>query len=356
MNKNLTERDVKNYPADLIKTLSAMAGNGGKRSATLSTSISDFTHSELKLQAPNLRFVDDGMSILCPLDLLLQSRALAAGTFAGGGAFIGTDTSAEVVKVLRARSVCLDLGARVISGLTGNYVLGKEVTATSFQWLHEAQEVTPSDQTFAAITLTPHRLAGMTSFTKDLAVTSAPDLAGFVIDSLGRGLGAALDHAGVVGSGVLGEPLGIYSTPGVNSVTFSTSAGWSDALSFVDQIADANGDDSAIAFAANPNVREKWMNVARFGAGTSAALWNDDGTIAGRPARVSTNVPSGGIIAGDFSNLVFGFFGPDNPVMLTVDPYAQKRAGIVEVLATIYGDIALTLPQTFVVNSGSAIQ
>ena len=56
-------------------------------------------------------------------------------------------------------------------------------------------------------------------------------LAQFLITSLTLGIGKAIDAAALVGSGVSGQPLGIFNRSGsVSSVTFGAAATWATSL------------------------------------------------------------------------------------------------------------------------------
>ena len=94
------------------------------------------------------------------------------------------------------------------------------------------------------------------------------------------------------------------------------------------------------------------MNVQKF-SGSSTALWDVDSTIAGRPARVTTNISNGAIVCGGFSQVRVILFGP---AQVTVDPYSQKKSEKIEVTLTQLADVIVPFPGAFCVSSGNAAQ
>src|SRR6266568_9618830 len=141
--------------------------------------------------------------------------------------------------------------------------------------------------------------------------------------------------------------------PGVSTVTCSASATWANALSFVFNCETANVPTGDISFIGAPNVKQKLMNIQQF-SGSSDAIWESDGnTIAGRPARATTNITNGALIAGGFNQVRVILFGP---AVITLDPYSQKRTEKWECTLTQLADVIVPFPGAFTVRSGNAAQ
>jgi hypothetical protein len=256
----LTDKERREYPRDLYKTILGMAEDRKKPSG-LTVAISDL----LAKDNPQLDITQNGM-LLVPLEALITGKALNATTATAGGFLIANDIGRQIEFALRASSVCIRAGARVLPGLRGDLKLGRETQDVTCDWLHELEEAQESDPEYGVVHFTPHRLAGLTSISTHLNA-QAPDLSAFVVESLTRGIGAAFDRAGIQGSGVHGEPLGLFNRESVKTVTFSGAATWSKAVKFESQIIAANGDDDSISFIAEPAVREKWRTLERFSGG-----------------------------------------------------------------------------------------
>jgi hypothetical protein len=111
-------------------------------------------------------------------------------------------------------------------------------------------------------------------------------------------------------------------------------------------------DDDSIAFIATPAVRETWSNKQRW-TNASVALW-DDNRVAGKPAFVTTNLPAGGIVAGDFSKMIVAFWG--DSIQLVVNPYTNALAGKISFVVNALADVGTPRPEAFCISSGSAVQ
>lgn len=340
----LNEKDQRLYPGSVVKSWRAMAEPGGKADG-LARAVSDC----LAVYNPDLRSHEN--SLLLPLGSL-SSRALDATTGSHGGYLVSSDVSREVARVLRPYSVCVAAGAQVLTGLSSNFTIGREVGEVTFQWYAQSDTVTATDEVFGALNFTPHRCAGLTGISKELTKFARVDVQAFVIDSLARGLAAAVDRGALNGSGVLGEPLGIYNA-NIPTVTFSGAATLAKAVDFQTQILNNKGRVENIAYVAPPNVRAKWQTIQEF-TGSSFPLWHFDETIAGSDAYTTTNMPAASIIAGDFSSMFIGFFG--DAVETIVDPYSSKKSATIELLCTAYADAGVPHLEVFVKNSDSALQ
>jgi HK97 family phage major capsid protein len=303
----------------------------------------------------NPQFGSHPDGLLVPLQML-ATRGLNVTNWTSGGALLADNVSEEIERVLRVPSACIAAGTRVLAGLVGDVKMGRELAEVSVSWLHESETLSATDSQFGAVNLTGHRCSGMTTLNKQLKIQSTPDIFSFIQDSIFRGIGSAADRAIIQGSGFLGEPLGIFHTQNVATVTFGGPATWSKLLNFIRQIADNNADDSAISFLATPAVREKFMQTQRWPAGVSVstALWDDDDRVAGKPARVTRNCPDNSIVCGDFSKSIFGIFG--EAIQLVIDPFTQKRQGVIEIYLSLYGDVGIIRENVFCINSDSALQ
>jgi HK97 family phage major capsid protein len=346
----LSENDTRDLPLAAYRALCQL---GSGRPVTDALAL--HTDAELRKAAEKIpghkQFDENQRGLFLPLQALC--RGLVTNLFGAAGAFVGTDQDA-VEYMLRPFSAAVAAGARVISGLRGNVSIPREVTDTTFDWRLEIETISETDPGVGAIALTPHRLAGATAISSQLETQSARIVSQFLLEALSRGIGAGIDTAALVGSGVSGQPAGVYSSADVCTVTFSGAAVWAKILSYVKQIATNNADDESISFIGHPAVREKHATIQRF-TGVADTLWNvDAGTVAGKKAFVTTSMPTTGLIAGDFSKMLIATFGEDAPIL--INPFTQSLAGRVSFVATVFADIALLRGNVFCKNSDSAVQ
>ena len=279
---------------------------------------------------------------------LANLRGLSAGTQNLGGYLVGVE-EAEVVQAFFPVSAITQAGA-TFETHQSNLAVPRQTTTETASWLAETDQVTESTVLLGQATATPKRASVLLTYTRQLNAQS--DVGEFVQSNGLKAVGAAVDKACLTGSGLFGEPLGLLNMPGTSVVTFSAAATWANALSFLANVESANVPTADISYIAAVNVKQKWMAAQR-ASGTSTFLWEDDSTIAGRPARVTKNISDGAIVCGGFNQVRVILFGP---ATVTVDPYSQKRSEKIEVTLTQLADVIVPFPAAFCVGSGSAAQ
>jgi HK97 family phage major capsid protein len=271
---------------------------------------------------------------IIPWSVFQQRDATVAGT---GGYLVGVD-SAEAVDALRPWSVAARAGITIMSGLRNNMTLPATDTTTTGYWLNtEGTTVTESTPAIGQVALSPKTAGAMLEFSRLLQLQS-PGIETVLRRDLLRTVGSLVDAAIFNGSGSGGEPLGLLGTSGVGA-TAGASLDWADVLGMQESIAAANADDANVAFIATPAVRKLLSGRER--ATGSGFIWGD-GRIAGAPGYVSTDVPTATMIAGDWSNVVLGLWGPG--FEFAVDPTAGFKAGIIAARVLVSCDVGVRVP------------
>jgi len=350
MLKSLTVAERRDYGPSLYRSIFELAGSDSVPYHRTSLAF-EVSHSLCKANK-DLSLGD--RDILVPLEALCV-RTLTPDSFTSAGALIGSELSQNIAEALRPKSVCFRAGAQALYGLRSNFQLSRELTPLTASWMHPQDTAVASDDTFGLLSMSPKRVAGLTALSKEIQLISQYDVASFVMDSISIGIGVALDRGGIQGAGVFGEPLGLFNTTGVGTVTFGGAATWAKAVNFESQIVAALGSDQNISFVATPAVREKWKGIQRFASGAKS-LWEDDETIAGKRAMVTTSCPANSICAGDFTQMFFGFWGEGSPIQITVDPFSRKKEGLIELYLQLLCDVGIARPSVFVINADSATQ
>lgn len=341
-NDFMTAKESREYPAELFKSIIAVADRkeptGLVRAVTKS------------IEAMNgQRFPDNG-NIKVPLAALAYQRGLQASTQNLGGYLVGTELQ-SLEYLLRAQSVLPQLGVRTLQ-VSGNVSWPRELGEITFSWAKEGDQITTGTGSLGQMTLTPHRLSGLTSFTRQLNF-QAPQLVDEISTALSRGIMVGFEKAAINGGGVFGYPTGILNTSGAGSVTLSGATTLANLADFEYAVSNANATPSG--WVADPATRKKWRTVVR-STNSSVYLWDDGNTILGYPAYASNVCPANTAILGDWTKMVWAFFGSGAPVELLIDPYSSKKSEGIEVLCTVYGDIGLLQPAAFCYSNGSTIQ
>jgi hypothetical protein len=71
---------------------------------------------------------------------LLTRKAQNVTTATAGGFLVANDIGRQIEFALRAASVCIRAGARVLPGLRSDLTLGRETQEVTYDWLAELEE------------------------------------------------------------------------------------------------------------------------------------------------------------------------------------------------------------------------
>jgi HK97 family phage major capsid protein len=278
-------------------------------------------------------------------------RDLTAGASAAGAKLVDEIVQVPVIEALRARMVMGQLGATVLSGLSSNVSVPKVTTGAAGSWVAENAAPSETTQVIGQVTLSPKTCAAYTDISRRLLVQSSADVESLIRNDITNSLAVAIDTAAVNGGGS-NEPTGIIQHSDVTITALGTNGA---APSYANMCAveaapeNSNAAMGTMQFLTNAKVRKKLRQV-EIAANSGLMLfdWRFN-TILGYPTTVSNIVPStltkgsssvcSGIIFGDFSQVLIGYFGPGIDVL--VDPYTGGNAGTVRVSALVDVDVNL---------------
>jgi HK97 family phage major capsid protein len=279
---------------------------------------------------------------------LVRAMNVTTPPGAQGGYLVPTQLLADsMIDLLRNKMVVATLGAKVLSGLSGNIAIPKQIGGATAYWLGETAEVTLSQATFAQLALVPHRLAAATAYTKQLLFQSSIGVEAFVREDLMAVLALAKDLAAITGTGTLGEPLGIMNTPGVNTVTFAGPATWAKIVQFETELANDNAHMGALAFLTTPAVRGKWKTIEK-SASTGNYLWSDENTVNGYRIEATKQVPGDKVIFGNWNDLIIADW---DGIDVVVDPYTLAAFNQIRIIVQLHTDFGVRHAESFVVST-----
>ncbi|MDH0122347.1 phage major capsid protein, partial [Stutzerimonas stutzeri] len=264
-----------------------------------------------------------------------------ANTTATAPELVGTDHRADqYIGPLREALLARQMGIRVLSGLRGNVSIPKFGSGLETGWVTEGGAVPDEEMTFDQVTLKPKHVGGKTEMSRQLIQQSAPGIEQLVREDLSFLIAKQIDRAIINGTGLLGEPLGILQTPGIQTVA-DIPATWAEVLAMLEKL-----DDVEIS-------NGRWLTTAAIRTALAAAekvtgsgsgFLYDGGLMAGLSLAASKSVPTGKLILGDFSQVMLGVW---SEVDILVNPYAEpaySRGGIqVRAMATV--DTAVRHPE-----------
>lgn len=289
-----------------------------------------------------------------PQDVMTHKRALTTNVFSAAGALIETGPQGQsLIELLRNQMYTVAMGARVISGLKGNLAIPSQTGGATAAWLSEDATITASNQTVGQVSLTPHRLAAATAFTFQLLSQSTPDVESFVREDLMKVLAIAKDLAALKGSGVSGEPLGIYGT--ANKSTSVTLAGansmtYANAVQFETNVATNNALNGSLGYMTSVATKGNAKLVAEISAANSIPVWKND-MVNGYKAMATnqlTTLPS--VIFGNWSDLIIADWGAGGNEVI-VDPYSLSMQGQVRIVIQHLTDVAIRHAKSFSIST-----
>lgn len=152
-------------------------------------------------------------------------KALAAQTFASGGALVPDEYLGEIIELLRSRAVVRGMNPRIMPMRSGSMTMPKQTGAGTAAYIGENSNATKSEQTFGQIQLTAKKLAALTPVSNDLLRESDPAADMIVRDDLVAVMGLREDLAFIRGDGTANTPKGIRNWAATANVNARTQAG-----------------------------------------------------------------------------------------------------------------------------------
>lgn len=302
--------------------------------------------------------------VYVPTDLPIRVGAMDGvqyrdvDTTAGAGA-IQAVLSGSFIDILRNRLAVQQMGATVLTNMTGTFAIPKQTASGTAYWVAEGGAPTESGQTIGQVTFTPKTVGAYTDYTRRFMLQSSIDAEAFVRNDLMAVVARAVDLAAINGSGTSNQPLGILNYGGtVATVALGTNGGpltWAALVAMETEVAADNADEGSMGYLVNAVTRGHLKVTPKIGTTFPEYLWTDGNTVNGYPVRVSNQVPrtltkgtSNGVcsaaIFGNWSDLVLAFWsGMD----VLVDPYTASTSGTVRVVVLQDVDLNLRRGESF---------
>ena len=142
------------------------------------------------------------------------------------GYFVPNEVLPGFIELLTAESVVNQMGATVLSNLSGVPVeIPKQTGGATAYWVEENASITDSDLSAGQLALTPKAVAAMVKMSNRLLRLSNPSVEAMVRSDIARVIALAIDLAALRGTGVAGQPIGIANTASINTVAIGTDGG-----------------------------------------------------------------------------------------------------------------------------------
>ena len=286
----------------------------------------------------------------CPTEIF-ETRVQTTATSA---AILPTDFRPDLfTSALTASAVVTTLGATVLTGLTGNVEIPREVGSPAVGWVNENEALSYGDATFDKMTLSPHHVGAISEISRNMVMQASPDVEQLLRNMLARNIALEIDRAAVNGSGIGAVPLGILNDAAVPSEAYLTDLFTTTA--------------NMIAKADLANVSPTRGFLSTNGVKATAAKTKDaDGhplgiatIFHGEPVQFSNQVPNNlnptlnkhGLIYGDWRDFVIGVW---SQLDVLVNPFAESAYSkgniLIRAMATV--DFGVRRPASFVKATG----
>jgi len=188
-----------------------------------------------------------------------EKRALSEGTDSAGGFTVPEILSAQLIDLLRARTVAIQAGARTVPLTSDTNHVARLLTDPVPAWRSEAGAVAESDPTFGRITFSPKSLAVLIKASRELLEDSL-NIRTELPRVIAGAMAVELDRVALFGSGSDPEPTGLTNVSGINEITHDAAlTSYAPFVSARTKVLESNA-DGVSAFVLNPR---------------------DDGTLAG---------------------------------------------------------------------------
>jgi HK97 family phage major capsid protein len=282
--------------------------------------------------------------ILAPMSVFIErvEQRVMTGS-AGGVGLIASDQRPDLyVDILRAALRVRQLGATVLTGLTGTVDIPRLTTSATAGWVAENAGLTASDLAHDKVSLTPKHVGALTEFSRNLLLQSSPDVEMLIRRDFAAVLAQAVDLAAVKGGGA-NEPTGILATAGIGSVALGTNGGaptWDAVLALIGALSDANALGAQLAFLTNGKAVKKMRSTLKTSADTSSNfIMADPAALAGYPLAQTNLVPSNlvkgtsgavcsALIFGDWSQLLLGYWSEFDVLVNPYDSTAYPKGNV----------------------------
>jgi hypothetical protein len=305
------------------------------------------------------------------------ATVLNAGTATKGSELVFSEPM-EFIQFLYNNMRLKQLGAKVVSGLSGNPAFPKQTGRATGSWVGEnpGVDVADSNLTLALVTGTPKTYQTSTGYSRQLlaqAPSANVDIDSLLREDLARDAALAIDLAGIAAAGNANDPKGILNTTGVQNYVLTDDSGngakptWDDITKMEELLEEANADQvGEPAWLTTPGIKGLFKRTPVLvytppSASTTVnvtgePIWKDneiDGLTAAWSNQVPSNLTKGtavgtahALILGVFSALINGLWG--SGFELVVDPYRLKKQGIIELTTFVLTDWINRYPIAFV--------
>lgn len=253
-----------------------------------------------------------------------------------------TIMAGSFIDVLRAKLVLQKLGARILTGMVGDFKLPKLTAGATVAWEGEIDANAQTLPTTGQVAFAPNRVGCYVDVSKQLLIQSSVDVEMMLRNDLMAALAGGIEAAAITD---------LLGTSGIGAVVGGENGAapdWADICDLESAVGAANGDVGSLAYLTNPKVRGKLKQTVKAASSDSVMIWGDSDLLNGYKTGVTTHVSStltkgnqslsSAIIFGNFEDLVIAQWGGMD---LIVDPYTLAKTNLTSLVLNTYADFGV---------------
>ena len=235
----------------------------------------------------------------------------------------------DILEPLRAKNVLVAAGAKFITNLQGN-VQVPVMSATQVGWKGETAAADDGSGAFTSVTLSPKRLTGKFPVSLELLAQDTLGVENMIRQDIVNAINEKLE-ATILGAGAgdLNTPAGLFNGYADTNVI----ADFGDIADLEAKVEEKNVYGNC-KYIVSPKAKAKLRSTIKGTAGVGMIMEN--GAIDGTEALATSNVPTGKMLYGDFSNLVIGQW--DSVILDVVRDTESLANGCVTIVCNAYFD------------------
>ena len=235
----------------------------------------------------------------------------------------------DILEPLRAKNVLVAAGAKFITNLQGN-VQVPVMSATQVGWKGEIAAADDGSGAFTSVTLSPKRLTGKFPVSLELLAQDTLGVENMIRQDIVNAINEKLE-ATILGAGAgdLNTPAGLFNGYADTNVI----ADFGDIADLEAKVEEKNVYGNC-KYIVSPKAKAKLRSTIKGTAGVGMIMEN--GAIDGTEALATSNVPTGKMLYGDFSNLVIGQW--DSVILDVVRDTDSLANGCVTIVVNAYFD------------------
>jgi len=231
-NPDMTQKEARSY--SLLRAVAAIVNNDWSKAGferEVSTAIGTKTGKSTQgfFMPTNLPFAPSEEHLrawhLLGGGKNTQARSpYLVGTAGQGGNLVQTQLMYDqFIEVLRNQLVTAALGARYLTGLTGNIDIPRQISQTAGYWVAESGAPTEAEATFDKVSLRPKTVGALSKMSRLMLLQATPAIEMIAREDLMKIMALAIDLAALSGSGASNQPTGIVNQSGVGAIVGGTN-------------------------------------------------------------------------------------------------------------------------------------